>query len=1654
MSLYLRKKPKQSFWDKVRDIPDANSKMDYYKRQEAARKNWHAPLKAPTRQTYEQQGVDRGIDRRSIANNPAQRAVVAATGLARPIVRGGNTLGGMVERGVEASIGLAQLGGESLLGTDGSYQAKLNSVNKSLERPLRFSDKGGLLGAGNHFNDITELHDKKKMAGGILASGGDLSSLIPVGGAYRLGYNTVGQVIKIPVKQTTKRVGGMAVVDGTANVVADSGTQLAETGRVDPTSLPLSFATGAALPFAAHGVGRVASKTTSSLQSPLRSVVDNVKTRSSRVKQSLAAKNQALGQAGGAMPDDTPTIKNLAGEEVPNPRYKGADAEDAATSYKAAQDAEHNKYKQSLGQRVKDKLVRELWDPRSWQHKNDKEWFKYKKSKGLVKDGIHELSPEESLATMRGRVENPGRPARIREKTKYKGYTVDDIVKHYGKENSQKSRDFELYRIFRDELERVNNGAKETIDATKEQMVEFISSYEKSNPLAKRHANSLRAMLLQVAKEKGKAGIDSDDLLGKLEGFKNYNPRKQIAPDDVVRPKVSEGLRTNTKGTQMRAVSSDGPVESPLSLTRELILSHEKDLATQKYGLLVRERTRAGKMGGAKEGIVAETVKLHKQFAQSVSDLREELQLSKRVTRSLSDKKRTTKYTAEKVKRLTKASEDKVVKRMRDLLDSARGNRANTLNDLVDRDPRYDIEAAKIKSQELPNLTKSERAGQIRADLKALGEKYPKPGDNTTRGDMLQLANALRKTDEALENGTETTSIRKGLSERLQKDYDDLEAMLRQSRENTKQIKADKADARKGFVDTTQRADTNTNVVKYKVDGEEGTIEIPIGMAKELEYANQVNSGGFLQRLAQGAGAVQKVSWTGPLQPSFKAINILVKNPTLMFFNADGLGGIRPEVAGSLVRQVFRTKKMVKFTKNMQKRGAAYENAMNTRNIVSSTTDDIAARANLKTFFARNPVSTVQDLWKGLGQGFAAFDNAQRTAVAYGAYKRAKGLGRSEAEALDIAARAPAKVFGDFDRISKLAIGMEAAVPYSGSIQAGTRAIGQSVAMKPGESAAKAGALAAGTIGFTLWSMSNNKEYYDDMVESDQEHKMDNSTTVVWPWAEKDKDTGEWSGVLHIPLVPDLRPANRALWRSTYDLVNKDGLDAGMIADNMLDQMTGDIGSSLYDSKKGEKATWNGVLAGSPGLNIGKTIAGIDTRDGDPLATPWQQTLPKQEQFNEYTSPGAMKASEVTKGFMSPQQFDQLFNSLGSAGDTLQNREDNNPLNPFVKPFKPGKTPTDKQVSGRQFYKNKGEAEDLLTSEASYNAFQSLYADRNGPLDDTKEKSYYDGSYKANVYLKHPDTLEASRKIDELGRKQGRPGDPMFDLDDNQIQTVLNLGALKVSPGNREAAAILEKNPWLKDYYKERGAFFDKVNASKSKEEKAAAGIDPMGMKIPIADKPMQAKLDKMNTITDKTEMATFYTENPDVNDYFAEQEKYNRAKRAFMGLPLFDKYPKADAETQKYLDVYNALPKGNGPAKKDGTASSPDRSAWIKAHPNEWAKMTDFFNTKAQYDLAKAGSLAVYEGIGFDEDDYDDIKSLASGGGSSYGGYGGYSGSGGGSSSKGYGSSNASDYSVSLNAGGSAKKASVKSFKTPTPTVNKKGKISQPKVSLKKAVV
>jgi hypothetical protein len=314
---------------------------------------------------------------------------------------------------------------------------------------------------------------------------------------------------------------------------------------------------------------------------------------------------------------------------------------------------------------------------------------------------------------------------------------------------------------------------------------------------------------------------------------------------------------------------------------------------------------------------------------------------------------------------------------------------------------------------------------------------------------------------------------------------------------------------------------------------------------------------------------------------------------------------------------------------------------------------------------------------------------------------------------------------------------------------------------------------------------------------------------------------------------------------------------------------------------------------------------------------------------------------------------------------------------------------------GGKFYKTEDEAiKSQGLNQNELNAYRSTVNPRSKDLagNEIKDKTFYDSASKASTWLRYPKTFEVSKAINDAAKAEGKPGDPLFDLPPDRLKTVLNMQA-NFSPGNMEDKAILQLNPWLEDFNKSRSAYFEKVIGEKE------AGTDPMGQVVPKASKELSAKLEAAKGLSGK-DAAIYYEANPDVTDFYTELETYQRAKRAFLGLPQFDRYPNPTPEVDALMKEYNALPKDNGPLKKDGTPSSPARSAWIRANPDKFALLTDQWNKIGLFNLQKDGALAVYEGIDMPQETIDQYQAGGSGGGG-YSKFGYNSGGGKGSSEK-----------------------------------------------------
>lgn len=280
----------------------------------------------------------------------------------------------------------------------------------------------------------------------------------------------------------------------------------------------------------------------------------------------------------------------------------------------------------------------------------------------------------------------------------------------------------------------------------------------------------------------------------------------------------------------------------------------------------------------------------------------------------------------------------------------------------------------------------------------------------------------------------------------------------------------------------------------------------------------------------------------------------------------------------------------------------------------------------------------------------------------------------------------------------------------------------------------------------------------------------------------------------------------------------------------------------------------------------------------------------------------------------------------------------------------------------------------------------------------------YDAGAKAKDLLKYPEVFEGLRQKAILdNQRDGKPIHPMFDpkYSEGQRKEMLRLQSLQNdSYGNTERKASYQLNPWLNDYATESSKYYDdneawfeklkaKLPADKREKMEAQQDYELYGMKYPEASKELSAKMTALKGITDPEQRGKFYEENPEVIEHYRNMDKYERVRRQAHGAPLKDGYPEKSKEVENYEEAYFNLPKGDGKVKRDGTRSSPTRSAWINSHPKEWKAMTDYWNVKNQYDLQESAALAQYEGIDLTEEDYATIGKLANAAGGSGGGSG-----------------------------------------------------------------
>jgi hypothetical protein len=619
-----------------------------------------------------------------------------------------------------------------------------------------------------------------------------------------------------------------------------------------------------------------------------------------------------------------------------------------------------------------------------------------------------------------------------------------------------------------------------------------------------------------------------------------------------------------------------------------------------------------------------------------------------------------------------------------------------------------------------------------------------------------------------------------------------------------------------------------------------------------------------------------------------------------------------------------------------------------------------------------HPIRTLEDV-NSITEKATRFQNFK------GVYNEALKGGATEQEALQHATLAAWQNSVDFNRAGDWARAVNLLVPYFNASIQGSRQLVRSFADRPLATSAKV--LAGVTMplaGLTAYNMADpeRRKIYNNISEFEKENNF-----ILIPPDTKQNADGTYD-VFKVPIPPGFGNLAQPARRAIESFVNGNPVDGVKMAQDLIQAVSGPL-----DPHNPAQAV-GGLTpqfikpavqqAANKDLFTGKEIvpaymnSEVDS-SGNPVAE-------KDKSF-KYTSGSARAIGGILN--VSPIRVEKFIkDTLGKVGQYSENAIDTGLA-------AAGKIPSD-QIGGvsaaedisRRFTKaqgvenyNKSEGakffDDVkaVTSGLNQNdiaAFNAIHpAKKNSQGQTIDDKSIVDGAEKAVIYMTNPKVFEADKALDKKSRDRGKPGNPIFDLTPQQRQVVLSIQANKgVNPGDNSMTDVMVKQneSWIKPYYDKASAFYDAVKTSIAKGDKNVADPDPSGIPRVTPNDTVSQKLKALDQLTDPAQRAAFYKQNPDVTDYYGQLEDYNRAKRAFLGLPQLDKFPDAPPEVAAKQDAYF------------GMTDKKARSAYIKANPD----LADYWNKKNQYQLANAGATARFEGQDFTDKDYKTISSLA----------------------------------------------------------------------------
>lgn len=1045
------------------------------------------------------------------------------------------------------------------------------------------------------------------------------------------------------------------------------------------------------------------------------------------------------------------------------------------------------------------------------------------------------------------------------------------VISKYPPGSDEEAR-FITYLMAKRDLDvRANKGVK-ILPYDDAQVKAIVDEYEAMNTQALQDLatvnNHFKVLLKDALDSKTITKADYDKALS-TEDF--YAPVARVTgSEDVLRPTIN----ANVKGSlnKQHAIQSLTGSDLPVNTTWDAIVG-----GTQK---IIREnaRNRAFNLmySAADQGFVDDMVRMgmSKEESSALLGLRD---LINDLQRTAGELNKTTKSTSKKLKVTSKKAtaynnkvQDSAIKKMATLMES--------------RDP--------------------DGAAALRG---------------LSRSDQKQLLDWIQSgmTDNQVARQTK-------LNQQTQDVYRNLMG-LRASAEN---LVAETGAAKRGASELQSLKDgkSGKQVLSGFVDGYPVWIETTPEMAKMIQGLEPQDLG-KVTKFVGDVNHIWRTFWTGLFNPVFAVKSKLFYDQPMLFLNQSGSRNqLRPTVMAGALGDNFTD--VGGFFNKLKQEGVAPVTGSRVIGDTKQTAQLLAAHNDFQSklgYYARHPKAALEAL-DVVGGKLA---HGSRMQAARAEYKKALAQGLSEADALANSARAYNNVLPNYGRTTKTLRAIDAWIPYANAGIAGTRSMTGAVQKDPVGWSVKAGTFATALAAAGTYSMTDDttKAFYQDMYDTNQQSVLQNNIVIALPGASKDPETGEWTGIIKVPIPPEFRAPNALIQDAAFKNIDK-------IADTKPGDATVGGTQEAYNPAPGAITSMltGGIVSigRGGGLNV-ETNPGAtallelgtnkkNTGMGDPFAYGDTKYLPRNEQANKDTSQAAISAANLfnklspgDKLDISPAALDEQFKSFGIGGKAARSvasgllanentTEDQLPKVGFTDSIKGTVVASNKGMTDTKWhFKNQEAVKGTLPTQAFRDQFSILNSKNDSPGDSqAKSQLLYES-------LQGDGTIwNAQKKQNEMDAKNSGISNPLFGLTPEQARAVtLYRGNARMTAAKqsyaKDGSSLFQSlgldNKWYQDFKKKENDFYAAIEKKKkdpSAASMATAAKTYSGNAYTEPSVVMQSKLDAYYAYPAKSaERRAYLKANPDIVQYWDQQNGLANEERLAMGLDLLeaDKY-------------------------------------------------------------------------------------------------------------------------------------------------------------------